>query len=221
MKKPIRLAIIDDHRETLNNLTDLLNYSSEVKIVLSVNSGLKFLKQIREIPEDEHPQVVLTDIEMPKMSGIELVMVAKCRFPKMEFLMLTVHDDEALIFKAIKAGAKGYLLKDEKISVIIKHLQTLVYEGGAPMSPTIAAKTFHLLKSGNTPQTSKKEFPALSDREKEVLLLLVDGQDYNSIAKTLFVSKNTIKKHISHIYQKLHVTSRAQAIKLCYYYGLI
>jgi DNA-binding NarL/FixJ family response regulator len=160
------------------------------------------------------------DIEMPEMNGIEAVRIGKILFPEIIYLMLTVFDDDDKIFEAIKAGANGYLLKDERVNKIIEFIEQILLEGGAPMSPHIARKTLKLLMNAHlNPEESKlmeglgPEDKILSDREMEVLILTVEGYDYKAIADKLFLSNNTIRKHISNIYQKLHITSKAQAIK--------
>jgi DNA-binding NarL/FixJ family response regulator len=132
-----------------------------------------------------------------------------------------VFDDDDKIFEAIKAGAGGYLLKDEKVPVIIDCIEQLQEVGGAPMSPRIARKAFDLLMKASMPVPAKEEASSeekndyrLSARETEVLKLVVDGFDYKAIAEKLFLSSHTVRKHIANIYHKLHVTSKAQAIKL-------
>lgn len=221
--EPIRVAIIDDHRPTLFNLVKLLGYDDQIEIVTYASSGKKFLLDLDQMNASKLPQVVLTDVDMPEMSGIDMVLIAKCKYHQMHFLMLTVHDDERVLFDAIKAGASGYLLKDEKVSVIVRHIISLVKEGGVPMSPSIALKTISLLKSTDLEKqhSSQSNAPHLSSRELEVLTHLVDGKNYNDIASTLFISRNTVKKHIKSIYHKLHVSSKAQAIKMSHYYGLV
>lgn len=223
MKNKIKIGIVDDHKPTLRNLIQLLDYSKEVEVVISANSGKAFIQKLSDLEQNELPQVVLTDVDMPEMSGIDMVLIAKGRFPSIHFLMLTVYDDEDLLFQAIKAGAEGYLLKDEKIGVIIQHIQNILENGGVPMSPSIALKTLNLIKKSNRDSAPivPDNVPVLSQRELEVLQLLVDGSDYKKIASALFISSNTVKKHISSIYSKLHVSSKAEAIKMSHHYGLL
>ena len=222
-KSPIKIAIVDDHKPTLHNLVKLLNYDDQIEVVAHARSGKEMLNLLKELPPISKPQVVLTDVDMPEMSGIDMVLIAKSIYHNIHFLMLTVHDDEKILFDAIKAGASGYLLKDEKISIIVKHIVSLLEEGGVPMSPSIALKTISLLKSSKIEKesSSKINTPALSSRELEVLSHLVDGKNYNDIASTLFISRNTVKKHIKNIYNKLHVSSKSQAIKMSHHYGLV
>ena len=159
---------------------------------------------------------------MPEMNGIDMVLISKGRYPTIHFLMLTVYDEE-LLFQAIKAGASGVLLKDEKVSLICNHIENLIYNDDFPMSPSIALKTSDLIRKSNSKSERLNDFelPALTWREIEGLQFVVGGLDYKKNAVVLFVSNNTSKKHTSYIYAKLHVTSKAEAIKLSHPYGLI
>lgn len=216
MKIPI--AIVDDKSQNRISLAERINYSDDIEVVLTANDGHDFLEQMAKLGVQKRPSVVLMDIEMPVMNGIETVRTGKQLYPELNFLMLTVFDDDDKIFEAIKAGATGYLLKDEKLSVIIECIEQLVEVGGAPMSPRIARKALSLLMKASLPQ--KEEDVAgqndhdLSSREMEVLKLTVDGYDYKAVAEKLFLSSHTVRKHIANIYHKLHVTSKAQAIKI-------
>lgn len=216
--RKIKVGIVDDNKSTINSLSEFINYSDKTKITVTALSGLSLIKKLKSLEEDDFPDVILTDVDMAEMNGIETVQHCKLLYPDLKFLMLTVFDDSNLLFNAIKAGASGYLLKDEKVEIIIQYIEQLIYKGGAPMSPSIARKTLDMLAAPRN--FEKKDEPivnevyALSTREKEVLKLLVDGLDYKEIAHQLFLSPHTIRKHISNIYDKLHVTSKAQAIKL-------
>jgi DNA-binding NarL/FixJ family response regulator len=216
MKIPI--AIVDDNSRNRLSLQEKINYTYDLKVVLTAINGNHFLEQMKQLPESAYPSVVLMDIEMPEKNGIETVRTGKQLYPNVNFLMLTVFDDDDKIFEAIKAGATGYLLKDEKLQVIIQYIQQLVEVGGAPMSPRIARKALGLLGKASLPEkeddVSGQNECDLSSRELEVLKLTVDGYEYKAIAEKLFLSGHTVRKHIANIYHKLHVTSKAQAIKL-------
>ncbi len=218
---PIRIAIVDDKPENRILISEQLRPSKVVEVVLLAKNGQDFLQKMKEADAAYRPQVVLMDIEMPEMNGIDAVEVASTLYPEVHFLMLTVFDDNDKIFDAIKAGAAGYLLKDEKIKVIEEHILQMVEVGGVPMSPSIARKAMNMLIS--TPAVShekhlaaEQEAHELSDRELEVLKLLVSGYDYKVIAERLFLSTHTVRKHIANIYTKLHVSSKAQAINLAH-----
>ncbi|HEX5151001.1 MAG TPA: response regulator transcription factor [Parafilimonas sp.] len=213
----IRTAIVDDRSQNRISLAEKIKFSEEIEIILSAINGSDFLEKMKHLKPAQQPQVVLMDIEMPVMNGIEAVRLGKQLYPHVKFLMLTVFDDDDKIFEAIKSGADGYLLKDEKVSAIIEAIQQLVEIGGAPMSPRIARKALDLLMHApvqNKQTTVKVETYLLSERETEVLQLLVDGYNYRTIAEKLFLSTHTVRKHIANIYDKLHVTSKAQAIKI-------
>ena len=216
MKIPV--AIVDDKSQNRISLAEKINFSDDTEVVLTASNGNDFLEKMKYLPLAGYPSVVLMDIEMPGMNGIETVRMGKQLYPSLHFLMLTVFDDDDKIFEAIQAGATGYLLKDEKVSVIIDCIQQLVELGGSPMSPHIARKALSLLMKATLPQQDKTRVATgehdLSPREMEVLKLTVDGYDYKAVADKLFLSTHTVRKHIANIYTKLHVTSKAQAIKI-------
>ncbi len=200
-------------------LEQSLNHQGSIQVVITASSGKDFLAQLKELSKDERPQVVITDIHMPGMNGIEVVKHVKALYPKMRLLMLSVSDDDQLIFEAIQSGASGYLLKSEKISVIKDHIMQLVSDDTAPMSPQIATKVVDLLsrlqkKDMVQDAISLKEKYHLTRRENEVLHWLAEGLDYKGIANEMTISPFTVRKHISNIYEKLHVSSKAQVINL-------
>jgi DNA-binding NarL/FixJ family response regulator len=213
------VALVDDKPQNRISLAEKMKWSDDVEVLFTAENGSDFLDQMKHLAPAERPKIVLMDVEMPVMNGIEAVCLSTQLYPEVKFLMLTVFDDDDKIFEAIKAGASGYLLKDEKITTIIECIQEVVEIGGAPMSPRIARKAFDLLR--NASFEGRKQQPVsfsaqqmLSERESEVLSLLVDGYNYRTIAEKLFLSTHTVRKHIANIYEKLHVTSKAQAIKI-------
>jgi DNA-binding NarL/FixJ family response regulator len=214
----IPVAIVDDKRLLREALFNSISYYKEISIVLQASHGSDFLEQLKQQPAEKRPQVVLMDIEMPVMDGIEAVAIAKNLYPDMHFLMLTVFDDDDKLFEAIKAGASGYLLKDEKVSNIVKAIAEIVHEGGVPMSPRIARKALALLR--NAPDVAEpakiqeEDEHLLSSREMEILNRIVDGLNYQEIGERLFISPHTVRKHIANIYDKLHVCNKASAIKV-------
>jgi len=214
----IPVGIVDDKSQNRLLFTEMLNFSGQVTVVMTASDGNDFLDQMKNMDFQQRPAVILMDIEMSEMDGIAAVQTGKILYPDMHFLMLTVFDDDDKIFEAIKAGADGYILKNEKVSSIVDCIVQLSESGSAPMSPRIARKTFDMLMNASIPKIQKEEKEkndyALSDREVEILKLTIDGYSYKQIAAKLFLSINTVKKHLSNIYHKLHVTSKAQAIKL-------
>jgi len=215
----VRIALVDDKRIIRNTLAEHIGYYKEITIVFQANDGSEFLENMKSLSTDARPQVVLMDIEMPVMDGIEAVTIAKEVYPDTQFLMLTVFDDDDKLFEAIKAGASGYLLKDEKVSSIVKAITEIVFEGGVPMSPRIARKVLGLLRNAPEDAQSVTENNAedeylLSTREMEILNRIVDGLNYQQIGERLFISPHTVRKHIANIYEKLHVSNKASAIKI-------
>jgi DNA-binding NarL/FixJ family response regulator len=219
MKIPV--GIVDDKSQNRLLFTERLNFSDQITVVMTASDGKDFLDQMKKMDFPQHPSVILMDVEMAEMDGIAAVHAGKILYPDMHFLMLTVFDDDDKIFEAIKAGADGYILKNEKVSLIIDCIVQLSESGSAPMSPRIARKTLDLLINASIPKMEKQDKEAkekydyeLSAREMEILKLTIDGYSYKQIAQKLFLSINTVKKHVGNIYHKLHVTSKAQAIKI-------
>ncbi len=214
----IRIAIVDDKRLLRQALYDQLAYYKELDIVFQAEHGLDFLEKMKALDAAQRPQVVLMDVEMPVMDGIEAVLIAKDVYPASQFLMLTVFDDDDKLFEAIKAGATGYLLKDERVANIVNAITEIVHEGGVPMSPRIARKALSLLKNAPVPIAEAPAFLneeyTLSTREMEILNRIVDGLNYQQIGERLFISPHTVRKHIANIYEKLHVSNKAAAIKV-------
>jgi DNA-binding NarL/FixJ family response regulator len=208
-----RIAIVDDKAQNRISLSEKINFSGEVEIVFMARNGKDFLDQLKKLPQNKHPQLVLMDIDMPEMNGIEAVRASHNLYEHINYIMLTVFDDDDKLFDAIQAGADGYLLKEERVDNIVNAIKEVIEKQGAPMSPSIARKAFNLLTG------QKKDAPlsvdtTLSEREMEILKGMVKGLDYRKIAEELFLSPHTVRTHISNIYEKLHVTSKAQAVTL-------
>lgn len=212
----IHLAIVDDNKNLRFTLKENFNRYADFEVLFVAENGKDFLEQMRDARQTVEPDLVLMDIDMPVMDGIEAVAEGKLRFPKTKYLMLTIFDEDEKIFNAIKAGADGYLLKDEPTEKIKEAIHNLLNNEGAPMSPSIARKVLNLLS--NTQQSFNSADKAnienqynLTNRESEILNLLVDGMEYKEIAQTLGLSPNTVRNNVTKIYDKLHVTSRMQA----------
>ncbi len=205
----IRVAIAEDN--------DLLAYSIQEKLELfKEDIEFKFRaansKHLLELLKNDHcVDVILMDIEMPEMDGILGTELICQQYPQIKIIMLTVFDDEEKIFRAIQAGAKGYLLKDESPDKIHNSI-VMTMEGGAPMSPSIAAKTLELLRNPNLANLPKVEEIKLSPRQVEVLEQLSRGLNYQEIAENLFISPATVRKHIENIYEKLQVHNKMEAV---------
>jgi DNA-binding NarL/FixJ family response regulator len=207
----IHIALVDDNPINRQSLSAMLPHSGEVEILFTAQHGKDFLEKMKTFNFANRIQLVLMDIDMPTLNGIETVKLASELYPSVSFVMLTIFDDDDNIFEAIKAGAVGYLLKDESVDNIVSSIIETVRLGGSPMSPSIARRTLQLL--ANPPQ-NKKEDTLLSTREMEILERMVEGLDYKETAKKLYLSSHTVRAHIYNIYKKLHVTSKTEAVKM-------
>ena len=211
------IAIVDDKKTIRQALKERFEETDNYKVLFTAENGKDFLEKMMIHRKSISPDVVLMDIDMPVMTGIEAISHAKEIYPNTKFLMLSIFDEDDKIFDAIKAGANGYLLKDEPLEKIKDAIRSLLDDAGAPMSPSIARKALELLMNAKVnvkPAASETETDYnLSDREKEILKHLVNGLEYKEIAELTGTSPNTIRNHITNIYKKLHVTSKAQAIR--------
>jgi len=190
----------------------------EVQILFSAANGEQALRALEQC--EKLPQLMLMDIEMPIMDGIEATAVITNE-TSIKVLILTVFDTDEKIFEAIKAGAAGYLLKDSKPHRIVTAIEDIM-EGGAPMSPHIANRTLQLLREAAI-RDEAHPLPAdykLSERETELLQLLVEGNTYQKIADAMFISHGTVRKHIENIYSKLHIHSKVEAVNKANKYKL-
>ena len=223
----IKIAIIDDKASNRNILKNKLVRHGHFEITVIAEDGKDFLNKMRELPQDKIPDVALMDLEMPNMDGVDAIAAGSSFFPSVKFVVLTIFDDEDKIFKAIKAGAFGYLLKEESAENITDMLWQMHESGVGPISPGIAHKILQLVKNNELTLFQKPSSPAqktffdLTQRESEILQLLVQGLLYKEIGDRLNISVNTAKKHVINIYDKLHVNSRAQALHLAYEKGLL
>ena len=223
----IKIAIIDDKASNRNIIKDKLLRHGHFEITLMAEDGKSFIEKMKALPADKIPDVALMDLEMPNMDGVDAIAAGSSFFPSVKFVVLTIFDDEDKIFKAIKAGAFGYLLKDESAENITDMLWQMHESGAGPISPGIAHKILQLVQNNDltllkkSQETTQKIFFDLTQRESEILQLLVKGLLYKEIGASLNISTNTAKKHVINIYNKLHVNSRAQALHLAYEKGFL
>lgn len=213
-KEMIKLAIVDDQRLMRIGISDKLKQAGDMSILFMAENGAVFLEEMRVRKPEEYPDIVLMDIDMPELNGIETVSRARPLYPSLEFIMLTVFDDDDKIFEAIRAGATGYLLKDESAVQLLHAIREVQEHRAVPFSPVIARKALQLFARLQPREKEGNGENPLSDREKEVLNGLVNGQDYKMIANAMYVSPNTVRNHISSIYRKLHVTNKVEAVKI-------
>jgi DNA-binding NarL/FixJ family response regulator len=216
----ISIAIVDDKQIVRTMVKEKLYQAADLRVDFEANDGKQFLEKMKGIEVDRLPGVVLMDIEMPDMDGIQAIAVGAILYPQVKFIVLTIFDDNDKIFEAIRAGASGYLLKEDSSVNLIEAIRNVVEFNAVPMSPAIARKTLQLLKGYDSQPSVAQSVPLggnlLSAREAEILKFLVEGLDYRQIGERLFISPATVRTHIAHIYQKLHVNSRMQLIRLAY-----
>jgi DNA-binding NarL/FixJ family response regulator len=213
--KTIKVILFDDNQRVRD----------AVSMLLGASPGIEFCGAFPNCAHLEHdiassqPDVILMDIDMPGMDGVQAVEIIRRMNPEVKVLMQTVFDDSNRIFSAICAGAHGYILKNTPPAKIIESIHE-VYMGGAPMTTEVASKVLKLLASDRVAKT-KDESHLLSIREKEVLRLLVQGQAYKMIAAELQISYDTVRAHIKKIYEKLHVSSMTEAVAKAIHHKIV
>jgi len=200
----IRVAIIEDQREVREGLAVLINGTPGFRCAASFRSMEEALRLIGH----ELPDVILTDIGLPGMSGTEGIRILKERYPDLPIVALTIYDDEEEIFNALCAGASGYLLKDTQPARLLECLRE-VHSGGAPMSPEVARRVVRLFRKFRPPEKASHN---LTPQETELLKLLVEGHNYKTAAAELGISIHTVSFHLRNIYEKLQVHSKSEAV---------
>ena len=200
----ISIAIVEDLEEVRDGLNNFISLSKDFKILKLFRTAEEALKDLPQLK----PDVVIMDINLPGMNGIDCIRQVKDKSPNTQFMMFTVYENDEKVFEALKAGASGYLLKNTGLVQLIEALKEL-HQGGSPMSANIARKLVTLFRSD---QKQVPNLEALSPRENEILHLLAQGLLYKEIADQLAISVSTVRQHIHHIYEKLHVQNRTEAI---------
>lgn len=205
----IRVAIFEDNKLVRDALETILNGTPGYICCGTFPDGSRWEEKIKKAS----PDVVLMDIEMPEMNGIEVTKQLQQHYPDIKIVIQTVFNDSEKIFSALCAGASGYILKNDPPN---KYLEAIieVYNGGASMNVSVAKKALAFFSSSifNTFPSGDEEHN-LSNREKEILLLMSEGLDYKSIAEKSFISYDTVRTHVKHIYKKLHVNSKSEAVR--------
>lgn len=202
--EPIRVVIVEDLREVREGLAMLINGTHGFRCTSSHRTMEDALARIGS----EAPDVILTDIGLPGMSGIEGTRILRGRFPKAPILALTVYDNDDNIFAALCAGATGYLLKNTPPARLLESLKEAI-NGGAPMSPEVAQRVIKLFRKFRPPERASYD---LTPQETELLKLLVEGHHYKTAAYQLGITTNTVSFHLKNIYQKLQVHSKTEAV---------
>jgi DNA-binding NarL/FixJ family response regulator len=206
----LKICIAEDNYFLFKAIEEKLSFFNDLSLKFHANNGAEL---IGKLEENHNIDVILMDIQMPVMDGIKATELVKNKYPQIKIIMLTVIDDDAYIFNAIKAGANGYLLKEINAENLHKSILE-VTKGGAPMTPSIALKTLNLLRNPDISYKKKEEIDdiRLTKRETEILIQLSKGLNYNSISKNLIISPSTVRKHIENIYKKLQVHSKMEAV---------
>jgi DNA-binding NarL/FixJ family response regulator len=210
----IKVVVVEDNDSIREGLKILIDGTDDYSCIASFSECETMLKNIKKL----NPDVLLMDIELPGMNGIEGIKKVKLIFPDLAILILTIYEENDLIFDALCAGACGYLVKKTPPSRLLEAIRE-VHEGGAPMSSHIARKVIDFFQK--KPISSQKSNYDLTPREKEILTGLVEGHNFKAIADSLFISIETVRFHFRNIYKKLHVHSQSEAVAKAIKEGLI
>ncbi len=200
----ISIAIVEDEKNYNNALKKVVDYQTDMKVIAQFFDGNTALKSL----SDYSPDVVMMDIQLQDMLGIDIIVKLKMKMPNTQFIMCTSFENDEMIFNSLKAGAMGYLIKGESMDKILSSIRD-VYNGGAPMSFSIARR---VLTHFERKIIEVKNFEELTKRETEIVKLLSQGLLYKEIADKIFISIDTVKKHVGNIYRKLHVNNKVEAI---------
>lgn len=204
----MRVLVVDDHPVVRQGLIAILRFEPDLELVGEAADGREAVRLILE----RRPDVVLLDLRLPELSGVEVMRAVRPQAPEVRFLVLTTYDTEMYIAPALAAGARGYLLKDAAPDELVRGVRA-VMEGRAALEPSVAARLLDRM--------AEPEGGELSEREREVLALLVRGASNKGIAHQLGLSENTVKAHVAHIFNKLGVQSRAEAVAVALQRGLV
>ena len=204
----IKVVVVEDIEDLRKGFSFLVNGADDIKCIESYSNAEDALLGI----EKHLPDVIIMDIGLPGMSGIECTSLIKARFPEVQIIICTVFEDDERLFKALEAGATGYILKRTAPVVLLEAIRD-IHQGGSPMTSMIARKVMEALQNKLKKTDNIETTFNLSTRELEILTLLTDGYRNKEIAEQLFISLHTVKSHIYRIYEKLHVKSRVEAMK--------
>jgi DNA-binding NarL/FixJ family response regulator len=209
LPQPLRVLIVDDHALFRRGLLMVLRQEADMEVVGEAEDGYDAVQKAQELM----PDVVLMDVRMPKRSGIEATREIRELLPHVKILMLTISDEEADLYEAIKAGASGYLLKEISIEEVAEAIRS-VHSGESQLSPSMASKllTEFAAMSRRADEQQQLVAPRLTEREMDVLRLVAKGLNNRDIGQELLISENTVKNHIRNILEKLHLRSRMEAV---------
>lgn len=213
MSERIKVIYYEDNSNLREGISFLIQSTPQLELLATFSNADTVKTDVEELK----PDVILMDIDMPGINGIDAVAIVKAVSPRTQVIMLTVFDNEEKIFAAIRNGASGYLLKHTPPSEIIESIFD-VYKGGSPMTANVARKVLQYFQG--QPKTQKEDYH-LSDRELDIVKGLVNGYSYKAIANELFISIDTVRSHIRRIYEKLHVNSKTEAVLKAINEGLV
>ena len=212
----VRVAVVDDQRLFARGLSGLVDMLPEMEVVGVAYDG----EEAVELCRKEEPDVVLMDISMPKMDGVSATREIRDLLPQTAVIILTAHEDNEHVFQGIKAGARGYLLKDADLEDLSLAIRT-VHAGNTIIAPDLAQKMLNTFQGTEGPTTGNRLVPPLTERELEVIRALAQGKSDRQIAQSLSISEKTVNTHTSNIYRKLHIFDRTQAVIYAVREGII
>lgn len=211
----IRVIICDDQEIVCQGLTTILNSDPQIKVVATASNGL----EVQELVAIHQPDLVLMDLKMPEVNGIQATQKIRNSYPNIKILVLTTYDDDEWLFDAVRAGASGYLLKDTPATDLLQAIKGTI-EGETYLDPAVAGKILNRVSSTQEPQIQTSHIQ-LSDRETEVLQLMARGLTNADIARELYLSEGTVRNYTSALFAKLGVNDRTQAVLAALRFGLV